>query len=117
MSDRELLEAAARACGLPTLAVGSTGVRVSSDGCKSGFIWNSLTDDGDALRLAVRLRFGIKDFSPHDDAENTYVGMVEIWREDDDDPIYTEWYKAGDDRYAATRKAITRAAAEIGRKL
>ena len=86
--------------------------------------WNSITDDGDALRLAVRLRFGIKDFAPHDDEpdatpDNTpSVGMIEIWREsDDDDPLYVEWYKAGFNRYAATRRAITNAAALIGKDM
>lgn len=85
--------------------------------------WNSRADDGDALRLAVRLRFGIKDFAPHDDEpdatpDNTPpVGMIEIWRESDDDPLYVEWYKAGFDRYAATRRAITNAAALIGKDM
>lgn len=86
--------------------------------------WNPLTDDGDALRLAVRLRFGIKDFAPHDDEpdatpDNTpSVGMIEIWREsDNDDPLYVEWYRAGFNRYAATRLAITRAAALIGKDM
>ena len=86
--------------------------------------WNPREDDGDALRLAVRLRFGIKDFAPHDDEpdatpDNTpSVGMIEIWREsDDDDPLYVEWYKAGFNRYAATRRAITNAAALIGKDI
>jgi hypothetical protein len=82
--------------------------------------WNSRADDGDALRLAVRLRFGIKDFAPHDDEPDAtpsvgMIGMIEIWRESDDDPLYVEWYKAGFDRYAATRRAITHAAALIGK--
>lgn len=79
--------------------------------------WNPIESDSDALRLAVRLRFGIKDFSPHCNPEIDAPGMIEVWREDDEDPIYVEWYKADDDRYAATRLAIVKAAAEIGRKL
>jgi len=121
MSDRELLELAAKAAGYEFLyfepyADGSQGEYLRVKGIQTR--WNPLTDDGDALRLAVEKRFGIKDFAPHDTPEISQVppdsdkwGMVEIWREDDDDPIYVEWYKAGADRYAATRRAIVRAAA------
>lgn len=60
MTDRELLEAAAKAAGLQIYFddVGQC--------CKhqpreplSTFLWNPLTDDGDALRLAVQLKFEI----------------------------------------------------------
>jgi hypothetical protein len=121
MTDKELLAAAARAAGLPAFAYGATGLRVASDGCKSGYIWSPLTDDGDALRLAVKLRFCTKDFAPVETPDvvqalpdGALFGMVEIWRQDDDDPIYVEWYKAGADRYVATRRAIVCAAAELG---
>jgi hypothetical protein len=53
--------------------------------------WNPLTDDGDALRLAVKLDLSI----------------------DDACVIYSDG--ASDDRYAATRRAIVRAAASIRR--
>jgi len=56
--------------------------------------WNPLTDDGDAFRLAVKcLPFYTLRYS----------------RED--------WEKCGEDGYAATRRAIVRAAAEIGRNM
>jgi hypothetical protein len=57
-------------------------------------LWNPLTDDGDAFRLAVKcLPFYTLRYS----------------RED--------WEKCGEDGYAATRRAIVRAAAEIGRSM
>lgn len=60
--------------------------------------WNPLTDDGDALRLAVKLRLPFI-FSE----ESVYSIGVE-----DCDETY------GVDPYAATRRAIVRAAAAIG---
>lgn len=127
MTDKELLEAAARAAGLTRVTISETpalGLHAWAkslfDECGSG-VWNPLTDDGDALRLAVKLRFCTKDFAPVETPDvvqappdGALFGMVEIWRQDDDDPIYVEWYKAGADRYAATRRAIVRAAAAIG---
>lgn len=120
MTDKELLEAAARAAGKKNWQCSSYyGLsRFDSDGVP---YWNPLTDDGDALRLAVKLRFCTNDFAPVDTPDvvqappdGAQFGMVEIWRQDDDDPIYVEWYKAGADRYAATRRAIVRAAAALG---
>lgn len=123
-TDHELLELAARAAGYE--------VDIEENWIKDelpyfhlvaerGRCWRPLTDDGDALRLAVKLRFSIKDFAPHDEPgivqsppNGAPIGMIEIWRELDDDPIYVEWYKNGFDREAATRRAIVRAAAEIG---
>ena len=59
MTDRELLQLAAKAAGIPLqLSLGSTernwAFFVANGGpCAP---WNPLTDDGDAFRLAVRLR-------------------------------------------------------------
>ncbi len=103
MTDRELLEAAAKAAGMPAFASGATGLRVSHDGRRSGYIWNPLTDDGDALRLAVKLRLPIRD---------GLNGTVETGNERSGRPI---WEMYADDSYAATRRAIVRAAAEIGK--
>jgi hypothetical protein len=86
MTDKELLELAAKAAGLevvtPTMLAHGQ--------------WNPLTDDGDALRLAVKLRL-----TPHIDGNLT----------DCEDCTVAHL----DDPYAATRRAITRAAAEIGK--
>ncbi len=97
MNDKELLELAAKAAGIeltwsnPYVKVGDF-ARVPD--------WNPLKDDGDALRLAVKLGFVI-DTS----GDKTFCGTVHY------DAI--EHHK--DDPYAATRRAIVRAAAEIGR--
>jgi len=115
MTDRELLELAAKAAGLSAYWV-DAGLNTHTDACPH--IWNPLTDDGDALRLAVKL--GIKVcpypifghekhsviasrrwFAPPEDDENTYIGPEII-------VLY------GDDPAAATRRAIVRAAAAIG---
>lgn len=125
MTDRELLELAAKAAGIDydetcTEKDYKFGLWLTMHGEPyegQRRKWNPLTDDGDAFRLVVKLRFWIKDFAPHDSPELADLpafGMVEIWREDDDDPIYVEWYKPSDGRYAATRRAIVRAAALIG---
>jgi len=96
MTDRELLEMAAKAAGVDVYCnVGTTIMRSTGVG---NFIapWNPLTDDGDALRLAVKLTgsgFCMTDLN---------VPMIQAARNNED-------------LYAATRRAIVRAAAEIGK--
>ena len=80
MTDRELLEMAAKAAGYD----------INWDGI--GWQWNPLTDDGDALRLTVKLGIDISK------------SQVDYWDKNSTDP------------YAATRRAIVRAAAEIGKE-
>jgi len=88
-SDRELLQYAAKAAGIGWDDYESEWY---GDGVRRD--WNPLTDDGDAFRLAVKcLPFYTLRYS----------------RED--------WEKCGEDGYAATRRAIVRAAAEIGRNM
>ena len=88
MSDRELLEAAAKAAGIDW-ADGheSTGLRD-----QNGKVWNPLADDGDALRLAVKLRL-----------------MDEV-------SVMDAQYES-EDPLAATRLAIVRAAAAISKEM
>ena len=105
MTDRELLELAAKAAGIeydfcrPEL--GGCQIR---KGLVSGF-WNSLTDDGDAQRLAVKLRIC--------SGPNLQGDLAVAFH--DDGPSMTEPYEP--DPNAATRRAITRAAAEIGKAM
>ena len=110
MTDRELLDNAAKAAGYhwPLVWPNPSPVDVPHD-------WNPLTDDGDALRLAVRLGLHARQFPILDDGFDAPLGMVEVWRVDDDDPMHVEFLRSGDDRLVATRRAIVRAAAEIGR--
>ena len=105
-TDQELLEAAASAAELPAFASGATGLRVSSDGCASGYIWNPLTDDGDALRLAVKLRMCVESWGSGASAVVTVNNRALVA-----EPHY------GDDPERVTRRAIVRAAAEIGRTM
>lgn len=95
MTNRELLELAAKAGGI---ANGDVFWDFDQDRA-----WNPLIDDGDALRLAVKLNLEISNY----DGE-TFVTSIE--------ENQIRIYHNGDP-YAATRRAIVRAAAEIGRQI
>jgi hypothetical protein len=75
-----------------------------ASGPQSGHLWNPLDDDGDALRLAVKLNMCVTSFT-----DEQMVGCV-INREG-----HNIYEVPGTDPYAATRRAIVRAAAEIGK--
>ena len=98
-TDRELLELAAKASG--ELTASWYGNDAYFDGVLSR--WNPLNDDGDALRLAVRLSLlvDVTAFSV-----TAMVAMV--------NGVISAKEKHDGDPYAATRRAITRAAAAIG---
>ena len=109
MTDRELLERAARAywgdeiddvCSIRWLetdqAIGYThGDNQDHNGEDREFVWNPLTDDGDALRLAVKLRMTV-DFDV--DAEGCTC---------------VAWCRGADFEDADPRRAIVRAAAAM----
>jgi len=100
-TDRELLELAAKAAEIKL-----TGDDRAAWLNRSSYGWNPLVDDGDALRLAVKL--GLALHLPHVNA--VYVGAS--------DNLYNQILeKARPDPYAATRRVIVRAAAEIGRSM
>ena len=89
MTDRELLELAAKAAGIEELRnelMQFFGVKVWAKKGNATYTWNPLTDDGDALRLAHKLGL---------------LSDVPVW------PRTLE----------ETRRAIVRAAAEIGRNM
>jgi len=109
MTDRELLEFAAKAAGYKKYYKKR---RVMAEKTMD---WNPLTNDGDALRLAVKRRFHINIFSACSSEGIDSPGFVEIWC-GDCDPIHTESVEGGDYE-TATRRAIVRAAAEIGRNM
>ena len=102
-NDRELLELAAKAAG--ELTPDWYGNNAYFDGVLKR--WNPLTDDGDALRLAVNLgmdiEFGINGYAGT--SASGWVDCEKVCQIDE---------KHGDDPAAATRRAIVRAAAEIG---
>jgi hypothetical protein len=97
MTDRELLELAAKADGIEwdefTLDC-----------------WNPLISDGDALRLAVKLGMTVL-------ADPGIDGSVAAQIDPPTSPLTSVWADelAEPDPYAATRRAIVRAAAEIGK--
>ena len=97
MSDRELLEMAAKAAGYDGLRWSM--LRQCFYDC-SGVYWRPLDDDGDALRLAVKI--GLHLTNSKTDAWSSREDVTAI------KPLSTDQYKA-------TRRAIVRAAAEIGR--
>ena len=102
MTDKELLELAAKAAGY-TLEDRYTKQDEYWPWCEEvDCIWNPLADDGDALRLAVKL--GIHITSSVTDAWASALTVTAI------EPMR-------DDPYAATRRAIVRAAAAIGRTM
>jgi hypothetical protein len=104
MTDRELLELAAKAAGIGPLSW------IEPDGTKivTNVRWNPIADDGDALRLAVQLNMGISIpvwKRPRADVVTFRNSLVNAVEEHETDPL------------AATRRAITRVAAEIGRRI
>lgn len=125
MTDRELLELAAKAAGMNVLPDGpwpddakgwfynphGQGGMFSSE---TPLRWNPLTDDGDALRLAVKLAIDVRLFCSqgwrpegrHHVVETLVDRLGRGCREE-----------VASDPYAATRRAIVRAAAAIGKDM
>lgn len=105
MSDRELLELAAKAAGMPA-PYDAHGVFTAWVGeAECGHWWNPLTDDGDALRLAVQLKIHVSLYGQGIGITAYVIPQseeVETFHEDD---IYD---------CASVRRAIVRAAAFIG---
>lgn len=108
MNDRELIVNAARAAGYNTeLRENGTEFAIERDGRWHPF--DPLTDDGDALRLAVKLEIDI--WYSDDSVEAAYKIM------EDGFPggrTYSVWEQAPD-KFDATRRAIVRAAAAIAK--
>lgn len=116
MTDRELLERAARALGwrlleshngVPGYAL--DGTVIATDGVAT-FFWRPRTDDGDALRLAVKLRISVRheggcvtaDWAADHNIQHEFV--QEFFSQDESEEA---------ERPAATRRAIVRAAAAM----
>lgn len=130
MTDRELLELAAKAAGYP-IEPRTEWIEVHKFSQKEperlagkvdfylyGELWNPIEDDGDVLRLAVKLRLQIQvndasievDF-PQDDVGITRESVYQYpdSKLDDEDNIVHINHES------ATRRAIVLAAAEIGK--
>lgn len=111
--DRELLELAAKAIGVDGLPFLDN--QYCQGALRCGYwddlnesCWNPLTDDGDALRLAVKLEIGVQSYS--------VLGYSHAGTETIKKSIVVKEMHNGDP-YAATRRAIVRAAAEIGKEM
>lgn len=102
-TDRELLELAAKAA---RYQYAKHGGYIVVDGIPGN--WNPLTDDGDALRLAVKLRLAI--YPPEAEGDGATISTPGV-----DGEWITE--ECTNDVYAATRRAIVRAAAAIGKAM
>jgi hypothetical protein len=78
----------------------------------SGTRFAPLTDDGDALRLAVKLGMEV-----YVDVHPEGCACTEAWSVGERDrPLGRVIVDHGSDPYAATRRAIVRAAAEVGKE-
>ena len=106
MTDRELLELAANAAALPGIWIEGFGYRVD---CEEPYFWNPLTDDAHALRLSVKLKMSMVLDSSGFKGPTTWVRATGLRTEK------TQYHEG--DPYAATRRAIVRSAAEIGRAM
>lgn len=106
MTDRELLEFAAKAAAIELWHEDVFTTGLTRKVSKRGILrWNPLTSDGDALRLAVDLQIDVKHYGDHVVAwfEGGFIGTGRIPY--DGQP------------YLATCRAITVAAAEIGKAM
>lgn len=101
MNDLELLELAAKAAGMEWCHY----YEDSQIAIVDHRPWNPLTDDGDALRLAVKLAIDVNQGGAVVVAERQSVF---------DTPEIGAAEQILTCPYAATRRAIVRAAAEIG---
>ncbi|MEW6310767.1 MAG: hypothetical protein AB1532_07520 [Pseudomonadota bacterium] len=105
MDDRELLILAAKVARY----VEWDGDDVLSMCCptRSGSFkpWRPLEDEGDALRLAITLRLDVFFFEGFKEVHSSHcmIGESETWE------------RYGDDPFAATCRAIVRAAAEMAK--
>ena len=106
MSDRELLESAAKAAGYKLERFISALYPYATIYTVKGKQWDPLADDGDTLRLAVELGLSV----------STGIDWAEA-KIDELTPIREFAHKDYQDIFAATRRAIVRAAAEIGRQM
>ena len=103
MTDKELIELAAKAAGLHVKVASNSGRGLKVHGNCNW--WNPLTDDGDALRLAVKV--GIYVHCRAGSMVTSAIGDGDEW-------VIENW---SNDPTSATRRAITRAAAQIGKEM
>ena len=116
MTDRELLEAAAKAAGVLThgwrVHEFKPGYYVEPEAETGAYrVWNPLTDDGDALRLAVKLGFTVRVYKDRMEPFSRVEGHIPNSPRNANHVICEEEHRGDPER--ATRRAIVRAAAAI----
>lgn len=123
--DRELLALAAKAAGIkydkqasdPHPKSGAFwGLWLQYDCEPSEYArryWNPLKDDGDALRLAVQLNLAVTPYPIYNNPKHSVLAQLKNL----DDSRFEVMEMHGNDPCAATRRAIVRAAAQIGRAM
>jgi len=104
MNDCKLLELASKAAGMPPITDGNGVFSAWVGSPETGHWWNPLEDDGDALRLAIKLKIGL-EFD--EDCDSAVVGL-------DLGVAFCAVAPLCDE---GVRRAIVRAAAEIGRQM
>jgi hypothetical protein len=117
MTDKELLELAAKAAGIKIIgSFPNDGGPVWTD--QPGGWWGPLTGDGDALRLAAQLGLEIS-FVDNDDPNGEQTTVIVGYPESEIRPCRVKYVQEFHNRdiFAATRLAIVRAAAEVGRAM
>ncbi len=98
--DLELLKVAAKAADYDQVRFGTDDIFWVLGEENDWVVWNPIRDDGDALRLAVKLGITLHIDGNFVGAESRMGFSIEAHF---------------DDPYIATRRAIVRAAAEIGK--
>ena len=113
MDDRTLLEAAAKAAGMQYVWLGGMMTHTQPDA--TALFWRPLEDDGDALRLAVQcgIGFSVVDDEPGRDGRESRACAEYIPEATDDPCIRYVFEDHRGDLFAATRRAIVRAAAAM----
>jgi hypothetical protein len=110
MTDRELLEQAAKACGIRYIGLGAADF---GDNCIGD--WNPLDNLSDAFKLMVDCKLSIG----HDQKKpNLYQPFVMRYADAIGPyPVNGATEACGSNPYIAMRRAIVRAAAEIGKAM
>lgn len=121
-TDRELLEMAAKAAGYSVEIVemgdDTVGRWLPGPQKKPGFIfWQPLREDGDALRLAVQCGIEVSFVDDESYREGRDTRACAGYCLDSDPRVRYVFEDHRGDIFAATRRAIVRAAADIGKAM
>lgn len=116
MTDKEMLELAAKAAGINVVCFDTERNALKTKGGLPSR-WNPLEKCNHAFRLAVTLGLSIEPYpiyqsEKHHVIVNWQHRQSDMMRETNPAEVLEPY---GDDPFAATRRAITRAAAEIGK--